>query len=438
MNKNVLIITPFFAPESHAAVFRAFKLVKYLKRFGWNPIVLTVDKNYVYQTDPGLLNEIPDVPIYRARYIEPTIRGFRMCLGGRDRSYAASQVSSNSSKTFQPSIVSPPQKRLSKLYQYLLNRWIQVPDRYVTWERSAVKYGTRLIKEYNISIIYTTCLPFTTNRIGYRLKKKTGVRWVADFRDPLTYAKKLISDYLPVFVKQKQIEIDTFKNADVIVGLSNAYMYIFDDLYQSKYSNKCCFIPTGLDDDYLPHQIMNKKNEIVFVGEYLQEYGDDFFKRFKGILKYNPSLILRIIGNLDINRRAALPFIESLEITNNVEFVGHLPQLQLYRILKTAKAAVLIPGIRTHWWNNFAKLVDYIALEVPVLALVPEISEARNELNKSGLGIYIDEFTDEQLAEILNSEDVISPNYINHEYCRNYLASSQVRSFIHIFEKIAK
>ena len=45
MNKNILIITPFFPPQTHAAVFRAFKLVNYLKRTGWNPIVLTVGRS---------------------------------------------------------------------------------------------------------------------------------------------------------------------------------------------------------------------------------------------------------------------------------------------------------------------------------------------------------------------------------------------------------
>ena len=56
MNKNILIITPFFPPQTHAAVFRAFKLVKYLKRTGWNPIVLTVNRNYLYLEDPDLLD----------------------------------------------------------------------------------------------------------------------------------------------------------------------------------------------------------------------------------------------------------------------------------------------------------------------------------------------------------------------------------------------
>ena len=89
MNKNILIITPFFPPQTHAAVFRAFKLVKYLKRTGWNPIVLTVNRNYLYLEDPDLLDEVQDVPIYQANYIEPTLRGLRMLLGGEDTSLKA-------------------------------------------------------------------------------------------------------------------------------------------------------------------------------------------------------------------------------------------------------------------------------------------------------------------------------------------------------------
>ena len=60
-NKNILIITPFFAPETHAAVFRAHKLVKYLKREGWNPVVITVDTNYNYNEDITLLDDLKEV-----------------------------------------------------------------------------------------------------------------------------------------------------------------------------------------------------------------------------------------------------------------------------------------------------------------------------------------------------------------------------------------
>ena len=87
MNKKILIITPFFAPESHAAVFRAHKLVKYLKKEGWEPIVLTVDTNYTYNEDPALLEELEGIPIHRTKYFEPSLRGIYMWLTGKDRTY---------------------------------------------------------------------------------------------------------------------------------------------------------------------------------------------------------------------------------------------------------------------------------------------------------------------------------------------------------------
>lgn len=436
-NKNILIITPFFAPESHAAVFRAFKLVKYLKRFGWNPIVLTVDTNYVYQEDPKLLGEIKDVPIFRSRYIEPTIRGLRMALGGKDRSYSAMlKEASQSGKSTSVNFTNNKPSWTSRLYKYLLDRWIQVPDRFCTWENGAVKMGCDLVKKYDISIIYTTCLPFTSNRIGYRIKKKTGVKWVADFRDPITYGKRFTSDYLSVFVKQKRIEQRTFASADIITATSNSYLYIFDDQYKGIYRDKSYFIPTGLDDDYLPSPTDKKENYIVFVGEYLVEYGDYFFKRFKNFLAQNPSLKFKIIGNIDINKKAALHYVQELGLENNVEFVGHMPQIELYKYIVKAKAALLIPGRRAHWWNNFAKLVDYIALAVPVLALVPDASEARAELSKSGTGIFLNEHSDEQIMQLLNQEKLIDSASINYEYCKRYLASSQVKAFIKIFETL--
>lgn len=443
MNKNILIVTPFFPPQTHAAVFRAFKLVKYLKRAGWNPIVLTVNRNYLYLEDPDLLDEVRDVPIYRANYIEPTLRGFRMLLGGEDTSLKAitTKAKVTGTQTKSMNIVSSNKQSLfSRFYKYILDRWIQVPDRFRFWERSAVRMGRKIIKEHDIAIIYTTCLPFTSNKIGMQLKHLTGVKWVADFRDPITYAKRMYSDYFPVFAKQKKIEQDTFKYADAITGLSGAYLNIFSDLYEGKYSKKTYFIPTGVDDDYLPSsQNREKENYIIFVGEYLHEYKDEFLKIFADAVKskelYGKGCTLKIVGNKSINQKQAGEFVDNLGICNNVEYVNHVPQRELYEMIVKAKAAVLIPGYTALWWTNFAKMVDYIALQVPVLAMVPMTSEARTELTKAGIGIFID--THQQgVAAIKQVFSGTFPITANKEYCRRYLASQQTKSFIDIFQKI--
>src|SRR5690606_31683724 len=84
----VLMLVPYFAPQTHAAMFRAHKLAKYLPEHGFRPVVVTTDVNYLYNEDSGLLQELPDcVQVHRARHVEPTVRGVRMALGGRDRTF---------------------------------------------------------------------------------------------------------------------------------------------------------------------------------------------------------------------------------------------------------------------------------------------------------------------------------------------------------------
>ena len=444
MKKKILIITPFFAPETHAAVFRAHKLAKYLNRGNWEVHVLTVDINYTYNEDENLLKEFEGVTIHRAKYIEPTLRGLKMWLTGKDRTFKT--LKKKGYYNVEKEINNLEKEKTttnwkSKLYNYILENYSNNPDRFWTWERSAVKMGESIVKKHQIEIVYTTCLPFTTNRIGIKLKQKTNIKWVADFRDPITYAKRMYSSKNTIFNNQKKIQDLTFKYANHITVLSSAYELIFHDQYEGLYNHKITFIPTGLDDDYLPNTLNENttENYIVFIGEYLKEYEDHFLKLMSKVLKKHKglnSLKIKIIGNIDINYKILIPLLKKHNIYEYFEFIDHIPQIKLYQIVKASKFAILLSGKNTLWWTNFAKLVDYIALQKPVLAMVPSISEARSELSKAGLGIFLDDNNkmEGQLENLING-DLILPE-CNIEYCKNYLASTQVKSFIKVFESL--
>ncbi|PHR13025.1 MAG: hypothetical protein COA40_05765 [Aequorivita sp.] len=442
MNKKILIITPFFAPESHAAVFRAHKLVKYLKKEGWEPIVLTVDTNYTYNEDPALFNELEGIPIHRTKYIEPSLRGIYMWLTGKDRTYKTLkskghyQASNTNDSEYNGN--NKKQSLFSRVYTFLLEHYLKKPDRFWTWKRSAIKKAKQLIKEENIQYVYTTCLPFTTNQIGIALKKATDVKWVADFRDPITYAKRMYSEVFKVYKLQKEIQDNTFKYADHITVLSSAYELIFNDQYEGKYNHKITFIPTGLDDEYLPTESKEENNEIIFVGEYLKEYEGYFFKIYKEAIKniMNAPKI-KIIGNLNINKAQAFPYVKKNKLESNIIFHDHMPQNRLYELIVKSKYTLILSGTSAHWWNNFAKLVDYIALKKRVIALVPEISEAKNELEKANLGIFLgeDDFKNIEILKQTFAQNNFNKN-INFEYCKRYLASSQTKSFIKVFNSL--
>lgn len=444
MNKKVLIITPFFAPETHAAVFRAHKLAKYLKLQGWFPYIITVDTNYEYNEDINLLKELDGIPIYRTKYIEPSIRGLKMALGGKDRTYKTLKAqgafntkiintTSNSNNVSKPKI-------LSRLYHFVLHRYLKNPDRFWTWKHSAITLAKKLIKDENIKTVFTTTLPFTTNEIGIALKKTMPINWVADFRDPITYGKRFHSSIPKVYAKQKQIQDLTFKYADKIVGTSSSYGMIFHDQYAGEFDDKFVFIPTGIDDDYIPKTVEEKENTLIFIGEYLKEYKDYFFKIYKNAIngisaKHIPKI--KIIGNKDINESVAMPYIIKHNLKEHVEFYDHMPQSKLYTYIESAKYVLLINGDKAYWWCVFAKLIDYIALQKHVLAFVPEISEAKKELTRANTATFLkfDEADSvAQLHEILKNP--MRKKNPDKNYCKRYLASSQVKAFIKIFEAL--
>ncbi|MCM0083346.1 glycosyltransferase [Geomonas sp. Red32] len=70
--RKALIVSYNFPPVGGAGVQRPVKFVKYLREFGWEPVVLSVANPSVPVLDLSLLRDIPDgVRVYRAATLEP-------------------------------------------------------------------------------------------------------------------------------------------------------------------------------------------------------------------------------------------------------------------------------------------------------------------------------------------------------------------------------
>jgi glycosyltransferase involved in cell wall biosynthesis len=59
------------------------------------------------------------------------------------------------------------------------------PDRWVSWRFDAVRRGLKLIERLRPAVIWTTYPIATAHLIGAELQRRTGLPWVADFRDPM-------------------------------------------------------------------------------------------------------------------------------------------------------------------------------------------------------------------------------------------------------------
>jgi glycosyltransferase involved in cell wall biosynthesis len=444
MDKKILIITPYFAPQCHAAVFRAYKLAKYLPQFGWKPYVLTVDKNYLYPEDPELLGDLPkEVEVHTARYVEPTLRGLRMALGGRDRSFM------EISKRADFSASSPDKNQsggiLARLYNYLLQKWILVPDAYWTWERSAIHAAKALIRENGIGLVFTSADPYTSHAIGFTLKK-AGCTWVADLRDPHTHCHYMHSKFKRVFWRQREAEYNAVLNADAVTVASSAIGLILTDMYGVARHDKIHFIPTGLDfalvgnvHDADTHPDLNVPY-LIFTGEYLSDYGDIFLRCFADAMKEADAATkykLVFAGRKEVNEPILRPYIKALNLEKYIVLMNQLPQRELYALIQRSAATVVCSGPNALWWCLPAKMVDYIALKKPVLALVPDPSEARTRLHETGLGVFLDGGDNARARTLaLFIDNKLPPVVPNEEACGRYTAPRQTEEFVKIFERL--
>ena len=276
MNRSILIVTPYFAPQSHAAVFRAYKLAKLLPRFGWKPFVLTVDTNYLYNEDQTLLADLPpEVEIVTARYIEPTLRGARMALGGKDRSFVALKRRGEIRFDADNSNAAGRPAGYLALRSYIRERWLQSPDAYWTWYTPAVHVARRLIRQHQIPLVFTSANPYTCYRIGMTLQDE-GCKWVADLRDPHTYCHHMHSRLMSVFARQKRLEGEALNRADAVTAASSAIAMILSDTHGTDGARRTRFIPTGLDEGLIPPEEGTRPRTfpyLLFSGEFLPDYG---------------------------------------------------------------------------------------------------------------------------------------------------------------------
>jgi glycosyltransferase involved in cell wall biosynthesis len=441
MNRSVLIVTPFFAPQNHSAVFRAYKLAKYLPQFGWTPVVLTVDTQYEFTEDSALLADLPEeVEVVSARYIEPTLRGIRMALGGRDRTFKATRLEiSSHNDCARRNGVSP----IQKAYRSLMANCCHAPDAYWTWANTAKTVGKQILKERDIHFVLTTAPPFSSILVGKSLQD-AGARWIADFRDPLAYTQRLSSDAPGIYWQQRNIVKSALKNADAVTVAASCFRSIYFDMF-GKQGVDPVFIPTGMDEDLLEPIIDDGAHRypyLIFAGEYLPDYDTAFLEAFADALKHpkvrQTGITLLVVGTLELNRARLMPLIDRFGLHEHVEFLDQRPQREVYKLLSRALAGVLIPGPRAYWWTTFAKMTDYIGMRKPVLAVVPDPSEARTALTHSRLGIFLDGSSEHRAAALtdflLGKHKLSTPD---ENECDRYTAHRQVRSFAELLESLA-
>ncbi|NRF66529.1 glycosyltransferase [Aquincola sp. S2] len=146
--KKLLMIAYHFPPlAGSSGIQRTLRFVQHLPRHGWQPLVLSTRPEAYERTADDLMREVPEGTVVRRAWALDTAR--HLSIGGR--------------------------------YLEAMAR----PDRWISWRYAAVRAGMQLIREHRPDAIWSTYPIATAHVIGATLQRRSGLPWIADFRDPM-------------------------------------------------------------------------------------------------------------------------------------------------------------------------------------------------------------------------------------------------------------
>lgn len=384
--KTVLIVAYYFPPSGGPGVQRVLKHTQYLPEFGWKPVVLTVENGEFPARDESLLKKIPaDIPVYRSHIYEP---------------YDIYRAVTGKSKGMPIDVNNLKRDNQHRSFKESLAEFIRatlfIPDARIGWLPTAIKAGVELIRKYGVSAIYSSSPPYTCSLIGRALKHRSGLPWVAGFRDPwtefLTTPKRW---FLPAAI-DRHLERSVFRQADAVEcawkGIAADALKKYPDLPLEKFH----YVPNGFDSNDFPI-IRTKPNDVFTLAYAGSMYGRrnpaQLFEAIEQLLAagkiVGTDFRLRFVGRFGDEVKE---MFEKVSFRDSIEVLPYLPHEESIKVLMSSDALLLIVDEAKESSEIVpGKVFEYIGVKRPILAIAPTSGAVADVLRETGSGIAVEQ-----------------------------------------------
>lgn len=408
--KKVLIITYRWPPAGGIGVLRCLKFAKYLRDFGWEPVILTA-QNASYQfLDYDNLKEVPDgIEIHRVPIFEP-INAFKK-ITGRKKEKPLQNITNNSTK--KKSII-------DKFGMWVRGNFF-IPDARSAWIKPCIKYLDNYLVNNHIDAILTDGPPHTNTVIGMRVSQKHSIPWLADFQDPWTQ----VDYYTQLHIGRRAdrihraLEQEVFQTAKKITIASPSWK---KDL-ESIGGRNVDVIYYGYDEtDFAEFSAKEEDLFVIFHGGLLgaDRNPETLFSVISELINKYPEIgsrvKLKFAGEVDVSVKNALNKHSLLEYT---ELMGMIPRKQVVKeyekssllllpINKADNAAGRIPG----------KLFEMLRTNKPILVLGPDDGDVKSIIEKENAGCSFD-YEDKQSLYDFMENSIVKNKFENFSSSAN-------------------
>ncbi len=381
MSKKVLIISYYWIPSGGAGVQRWVKFTKYLRNFGWEPIIYTPENPEYPSIDHSFEKDIPsDIEIIKTPIWEP-YNVYRTIMGKKGESINAGFISENKKSGWK-----------DKLSIWIRGNFL-IPDPRRFWIKPSVRFLVDYLQKNPVDAIISTGPPHSMHLIALGVKKALpNVKWVADFRDPWTnidFYNELNLTCLADSIHHR-LERKVVQNTDCLVTVSQGWMNGFLKLNPKRNQ----VITNGYDesDIQLGHIEPDRLFTISHIGTLNAARNPAVLWKVLGelcqeISGFRADLQIQLIGKVDFT---VLVLIKQAGLENQLSKIDYLPHKEAIEKQQSSQVLLLLinqsqnaNGILT------GKFYEYMASHRPILAIGPTDGDAAAVLTASKAGTMV-------------------------------------------------
>ncbi|MEA1972135.1 MAG: glycosyltransferase [Candidatus Cloacimonadota bacterium] len=419
-SNKVLIITYYWPPAGGPGVQRVLKFAKYLPKFGWEPIILTVKNGEYPVIDESLEKDIPKCNVYKTK-TKDLFRFYKKLTGKKtDENIPTHLIAENSKESFANFI------RLN----------LVIPDARKGWISTIVEEGTKIIKQHHPKFIFASSPPHSVQVGAAKLAKKNHLRLISDYRDPwleIVYYQNQKRSQLTEYFDAK-LEKETMNAAYKVVTISKELQKTIQKKVDDE--NKVKIIPNGFDkEDFINIRI---KRNTTFTITYAGVINDEripfsLLNAMVNLLNQGQQIKLQFFGKV-CSKLSSLVSKKNLEdCVEYNNFVAH--DLAIKEMMNSQLLLFVIDDVPQNKGFLTGKLFDYLGCMRPILGIGPVDGNAANLLDETDSGKMFDydddseveEFLKESIADWRHNKDRFT--FESQDYTRENLTKKLIEEF---------
>jgi len=341
-HRHLLLLTYHFPPSAASGSFRMLGFVRHLPRFGWRVRALAPPRLPWEPVDEQLFKQLPrDCVVHAVPY---------------------------------------PQGRATKILRRFAPNGIWLP--------AAYRALRRIVAESRPDVVLTSGPPHCVHLLGLWLKRRYGMSWAADFRDPWVVGDRQENWRSLRVSLARHCERAILRHADLVIANAPRAGARLKAGYPEQHE-KIVVVTNGFDPEKLRERPLHPPGrsglEIVHAGEiYFGRDPRPFLDALGGDNRDHEGVRVRFLGratggDLDLTAEARRRGLD-----DRVECVGQVPYEASRRAMASADILLLLdsPGRKV---GVPAKLYEYLGSGPAILALTENDGDAAWVLRESGV-----------------------------------------------------